>query len=119
MRLGPLRHFYSFIISDRPGNFKYSDDEVASAREKVKMWSVSYKREASTRKWKKLEEDMMNHLTPRNIRSFEKSETARDAIKFIGEHSDTTRTTAVTQQSYTFVRNFLFTLFIENDHQGI
>ena len=110
-----LRHFYSFILSDRPGNLKYNVDEVASAREKVKMWSVSYKREASTRKWQKLEEDTMNHLTPGNIRSFEKSETARDAIKIIGEHSDTTRTTAVTQQSYTLVRNFLFTqIFIEN-----
>ena len=110
-----LRHFYSFIISDSPGNFKYNVDEVASAREKVKMWSVSYKREASTRKWKKLEEDTMNHLTPGNIRSFEKSEMSRDVIKIIGEHSDTTRTTAVTQQSYTLVQNFLFTqIFIEN-----
>ena len=55
----------------------------------MKMWSVSYKRESSTRKWKKLKEDIMNHLTPANIRKFEKSSTAREAIKILGQHSDT------------------------------
>ena len=110
-----LRHFYSFLISDMPENFEFDVKEVNAAREKVKMWSVSYKRESSTRKWKKLEEDTMNRLTPANIRKFEKSSTAREAIKILGQHSDTSQTTVVSQQSYTLVRDFLFTqIFIDN-----
>ena len=110
-----LRHFYTFLISDRPKNFSFNVDEVNASREKIKLWSASYKRESSERKWKKLEEDMLNRLTPGNIRSFEKSETAREAVKVIGKHSDTSRTTGMTQQSYTLVRDFLFTqIFIEN-----
>ena len=64
---------------------------------------------------------MLNRLTPGNVRSFEKSETAREAVKIIGKHSDISRTTAMTQQSYTLVRDFLFTqVFIENaDRPGV
>jgi hypothetical protein len=55
----------------------------------------------------------MNHLTSANI-----SSTARKAIKILGQHSDTTQTTAVSQQSYTLVRNFLFTqIFIDNTNR--
>ena len=79
------------------------------------MWSVSYKRESSTRKWQKLEEDTMNRLTPANIRSFEKSSTAREAMNILGQYSDTSQTTILSQQSYTLVRHFLFTqIFINN-----
>lgn len=75
---------------------------------------MSYKRELSERRWQKLE-DMINRLTPANIRAFERSQTAKEAVKIIGEHSDTTRTTVMSQQSYTLVRDFLFTqIFIEN-----
>ena len=101
-----LRHFYTYLISDRPNNFNFDIAEVSSAREKVKLWSGSYKRQSSERKWQKLEEDMVNRLTPANIRSFEKSQTSREAVKIIGEHSDTSRTTVVSQQSYTLVRDF-------------
>ena len=39
----------------------------------------------------------------------------REAVKIIGEHSDTSRTTVVSQQSCTLVLDFLFTqIFIEN-----
>ena len=75
----------------------------------------SYKGESSEWKWQKLEEDIKNRLTPQNIRSFEKSQTAREAVKIIGKHSDSTQTTVVTQQSYTLVQDFLFTqIFIDN-----
>ncbi|CAB4032290.1 Neurofilament medium polypeptide [Paramuricea clavata] len=93
----------------------FEEPQVNAAREKVKLWSASYKRESSERKWQKLEEDMLNRLTPGNIRSFEKSQTAREAVKIIGKHSDNSQTTVVTQQSYTLVRDFLFTqIFIDN-----
>ncbi|XP_028419188.1 uncharacterized protein LOC114544894, partial [Dendronephthya gigantea] len=110
-----LRHFFSFVLSDKPESIKFNWVDVSSAREKVKMWSASYKRESNTRKWQKLEEDMLNRLTPSNIRKLEKSAAAREAIKIIGQYSDSAESTPVTQSSYTLVRDFLFTqIFIDN-----
>lgn len=110
-----LRHFYTFLLSDKPDGINFDWVDVSFSREKVKMWSASYKREASTRKWQKLEEDVLNRLTPSSIRKFEKSEAAREAVKTIGQHSDETKTTPVTQSLFTLVRDFLFTqIFIDN-----
>ena len=52
------------------------------------MWSLSYKGESCTRRWKKLEEDSWNQLTPADIQCFEKSEASREAVKLLGEYSD-------------------------------
>ena len=110
-----MSHFYTFLISDRPKNFDFDVEQVNASREKVKLWSGSFKKESSERKWQKLDEDMINRLTPANIQSFEKSPRAKKAVKIIGKHSDASRTTVVTQQSYILVQDFLFTeIFIEN-----
>lgn len=39
-------------VSDRPQNIEFNIEEANAAREKVKMWSVSYKRESNTRNGK-------------------------------------------------------------------
>ena len=110
-----LRHFYSFLLSEKPNAIKFNWLDVSSVREKVKMWSASYKRESSTRKWQKLEEDMINRLTPSNIRTLEKCVAAREAIKIIGQCSESAETTLVSQSSFTLVRDFLFTqIFTDN-----
>ena len=110
-----LRHFYSFVLSDKPDSININLLDVSSYSKKVKMWSGSYKRESSTRKWQKLEEDMLNRLTPSNIRKLEKSTAAREAIKILGQYSDSSETTPVTQSNFTLVRDFLFTqIFIDN-----
>ena len=110
-----LRHFFSFLLSSKPAEMDFSADDVKAAREKVQMWSTSYRRESSVRKWQKLEEDFQNRLTTTNIKKFEKSEAVREAIKVLGKHSDVTETTVVTQSSYTLVRDFLFAqIFTDN-----
>ena len=89
--------------------------DIKAAREKVQLWSTSYRKEASVRKWQKLEEDFQNRLTAANITKFEKSEAARNAIKELGKHSDVEEKTVVTQSSYTLVRDFFFTqIFTDN-----
>ena len=61
---------------------------------------------------------MLNRLTPSNIRKLEKSTAAREAIKIIGQYSDSDETTPVTQSGFTLVRDFLFTqIFIDNANQ--
>lgn len=83
-----LRHFFSFLLTENPDEVNFNVEEVTSSREKVRLWSTSYKRDSCTRRWMKLEEDVFNHLTPANIREFEKSEVAREAVKLIGQFSD-------------------------------
>ena len=84
-----------------------------STMEKVQMWSLSYKRESCTRRWKKL--DSWNQLTPADIQCFEKSEASREAVKLLGEYSDPVAPMEVSQSTYTLVRDFLFAqIFIDN-----
>ncbi|CAB4033290.1 Neurofilament medium polypeptide, partial [Paramuricea clavata] len=75
-----LRHFFSFLLSSKPAEMDCSADDVKAAREKVQMWSTSYRRESSIRKWKKLEEDFQNRLTTMNIKKFEKNEAVREVM---------------------------------------
>lgn len=41
-----LRHFYSFLLSDKPDGINFNWLNVSASREKVKMWSASYKKES-------------------------------------------------------------------------
>lgn len=110
-----LRHFYTFLISDNPDDVNFNADDVRAAREKIRLWSTSYKRETCTRRWKKLAEDESNRLQPADIKTFENSEAAREAIKTIGEFSGLDRNQLVTQAQYTLVRDFLFAqILIDN-----
>ena len=65
--------------------------------------------------WQKLEEGMLNRLTPSNIRTLEKSAAARDAIKILAECSESAETLLVSQSSVTLVRDFLFTQMFTDD----
>ncbi len=110
-----LRHFYTFLISDNPDDVNFNADDVRAAREKIRLWSTSYKRETCTRRWKKLAEDESNRLQPADIKTFENSEAAREAIKTISEFSGLDRNQLVTQAQYTLVRDFLFAqIFIDD-----
>ena len=82
-----LRHFYTFLLSEKPSDLQFNVDDVRAAREKVSLWSTSYKRETCTRRWVKLAEDQSKLLNPSDIKAFENSEAAREAIKTIGELS--------------------------------
>ncbi|CAB4014017.1 Neurofilament medium polypeptide, partial [Paramuricea clavata] len=110
-----LRHFFSFLLAENPDEVNFNVEEVTSSREKVRLWSTSYKRDSCTRRWMKLEEDVFNRLTPASIREFEKSEAPREAVKLIGKISDPSNAPLVTQMAYTLVRDFLFAqIFIDN-----
>ena len=112
-----LLHFYTFLLSDKPSNLCFNVDDVRAAREKVRLWSTSYKRETCTRRWVKLAEDQSHLLNPSDIKEFENSEAARKAIKIIGELSKVgiDGKENVTQANDTLVRDFpLVQIFIDN-----
>ena len=112
-----LRHFYTFLLSDKPSDLHFNVNDVRAAREKVRLWSTSYKREMCTGRWVKLAKDQSNLLNPSDIQDFEKSEAAREAVKTIGELSVASNDGKknVTQAKYILVRDFLLVqIFIDN-----
>ncbi|CAB3978646.1 Neurofilament medium polypeptide [Paramuricea clavata] len=110
-----LRHFYSFLLSEKPDGVEFNVEDINVKREKIHFWSTTYKRDSCTRRWQKLEEDTENLLTSESIQNFEKSEAAREAIKIIGQYSYPTETAPVVQALYILARDFLLVeLFIDN-----
>ncbi len=110
-----LRHYFSFLLSDRPAEVEFCTEDIRAVRDKISMWSTSYKKESCNRRWQKLEEDAKKRLTPANIQTFEKSEAACEAVKILGQHSDPTQSATMTQTTFILVRDFLFTqIFIDN-----
>ena len=74
-----LRHFYSYVLAEKPEEITTSNEVVTQLMEKVKRWSSSYKRSSLKRKWEKMEEDRIELVTPDKIQEFEKSQASRDA----------------------------------------
>jgi len=61
-----LRHFYSYVLAEKPG-IDATTELVTQMKEKVKRWSLSYKRLSQKRKWEKTEEDRVELVTPEKI----------------------------------------------------
>ena len=101
-----LKHFCSFLLSERPKDIEVKSELVTQVREKVKRWSSSYKRLGQKRMWERSEEDRLELITPEKIEAFEKSPTARDAIILLGKLSSADNV-QITQSQYTLLRDFL------------
>lgn len=101
-----LKHFCSFLLSERPKDIEVKSELVTQGREKVKRWSSSYKRSGQKRMWERSEEDRLELITPEKIEAFEKSSTARDAIILLGKLSSA-HNVQITQSQYTLLHNFL------------
>ena len=101
-----LKHFYSFLLSERPDNVEVRSELVIQVWEKVKRWSSSYKRLGQKRMWERSEEDRLELITPEKFEAFENSQTARDAIILLGQLSSA-HNVEITQSQYTLLRDFL------------
>ena len=100
-----LRHFYSYVLAEKPV-IDATTELVTQMMEKVKRWSSSYKRSSQKRKWEKMEEDRVELVTPEKIQQFERSQAARDAVILLGKLSEA-HSIEITQSQYTLVRDFL------------
>ena len=100
-----LRHFYSYVLAEKPV-IDATTELVTQMMEKVKRWSSSYKRSSQKRKWEKMEEDRVELVTPEKIQQFERSQAARDAVILLGKLSGA-HSIEITQSQYTLVRDFL------------
>ena len=101
-----LKHFYSFLLSERPNDIEVRTELVTQVWEKVKRWSSSYKRLGQKRMWERSEEDRLELITAEKFEAFENSQTARDAIILLGKLSSA-HNVEITQSQYTLLRDFL------------
>ena len=112
-----LRHFYSYVLAEKPV-IDATTELVTQMMEKVKRWSSSYKRSSQKRKWEKMEEDRVELVTPEKIQQFERSQAARDAVILLGKLSGA-HSIEITQSQYTLVRDFLLVqILIDNANRA-
>ena len=100
-----LRHFYSFTLTEQAG-VTVSKEKVISLRDKVSRWSSAFRQNCAKRHWEKMEEDFHALITSDQIRQFETSKAARDAVCLLGQLSGA-HNIQITQAQYTLIRDFL------------
>ena len=100
-----LRHFYSFALTEQL-DVDISKDEIVVLKEKISRWSSSYGKSCSKRHWQKMEEDQQLLITSVQIKEFERSQAARDAICLLGQLSGA-HAINISQSQYTLLRDFL------------
>lgn len=113
-----LRHFCSYITAEKPKSIKVDPALVLQIEEKARLWSSSYKKDSNRRHLQKMNEDLGNLITPEMVSEYERSESARSAISYIGELGGA-HSLEVTQPIYTLIRDFvLLQITIANAHRS-
>ena len=101
-----LRHFCSYVTSEKPECVDVDPALVSQIAEKARLWSMSSKKYNKRRHLEKMNKDLNNLVTPDMINEFERSESARSVVGYIekltGAHS-----LVVNQAVYTLFGDFL------------
>lgn len=112
-----LRHFYSFSLQTDNAE-DIPKEKVFAMRENITRWSSSFRNSCAKRHWEKMETDLHELITPEQIREFERSEAARNAVTLLGQLSSA-HSVEVTQSHYTLIRDFLIVqISIENANRS-
>lgn len=102
-----LQHFYSFALTEQlNADLDISKEDIIALKEKVSRCSSSFAKSCSKRHWHKMETDRQLLITPKQIKEFERSKAARDAVCLLGQLSGAHATT-ISQSQYTLIRDFL------------
>ena len=109
-----IRHFLSFVLSEEPNEISATKDQIVTLEEKMRRWAASYKKSTKKRVWQRMEEDIAKIITPEDVRKFETSKAARNAITLLGKLSGA-HMISITQQNFTLVRDFLMTEILLNN----
>ncbi|XP_068757402.1 uncharacterized protein [Montipora capricornis] len=113
-----LRNFCSFVRTEEPSSVTVNADTIQKIEEKARLWSSSYKKDSNRRHLEKQNEDLEKLVTPEMVSKFERSESARTAISYIGQLSGA-HALEVNQSMYTLIRDFILTeMTIANAHRS-
>ena len=113
-----LRHFCSYVRSEKPECVDVDPALVSQIAEKARLWSMSYKKDSKRRHLEKMNKDFNNLVTPDMINEFEQSELARRVVGYIEQLSGAL-SLVVNQAMYTLIRDFLLIeITIANAHRS-
>ena len=103
--LTSLRHWCSYILSERIAETTEAKQAVQSMFQTAGHWISSYRRDTLKRHLKKHDDDIGKLISAEDVASFDRSAVALEAVKLIATAQ--THTVAMSQQQYTHVRDFL------------
>ncbi|CAB3983100.1 Hypothetical predicted protein [Paramuricea clavata] len=115
--LGALHRFYAFLKCepvDIPGIDRTSGI-FETLCEQMKMWNKSCAKQVKTRFWDKRMEDISNLRTPEQVKQFDTSDVAREAVKILGEFEESPEHVMLSHTQYTTVRDYLLTILCINN----
>ena len=111
--LGSLNQFYRFLKCENVG-VNASSERLSSLSEQVTLWGRSYRKKSAGRHWEKQMEDISSLRTPDQIRDFETSEVAREAVRLLGKYQEK-GDAEPSQPEYTCIRDYLLTVICINN----
>ena len=113
-----LRHFCSFVLTERPDAVRVNEASVHLIDEKARLWSSSYQKVSQRMHLEKQDEDLSNLITPEMVAEYEKSESARWTVALISQLSGV-HCLQINQAEYTLIRDFILTqITIANAHRS-
>ena len=117
--LKALTDFYSFVIDEEINILGLTSEEVLRMKLRVSQWKKSYNEPAKAEEWKRMREEQSVLITPEQVKAYETSEGATNAIRLLSLVSSPYKESELTRQEYTCVRDYLLTeIEISNCHRS-
>ena len=113
--LASLNHFYIFAKCEKPDGVAATEEQLSLLSEQVKLWNKSIQRLVKGRFWEKRMDDLSSLRKPEQIKAFDLSTVAREAVKVLGKFQDKSSVDAPSNAEYTLVRDYLLTLLCINN----
>lgn len=111
-------HFYDFLINEEMLLKNYTADDIVRIKVRASNWSRSYNPAAREHEAVRYEEELDVLLTPDQIKQYESSQDARDAIKLFGDYSSPSCPT-LSQADYCIMREYLLVqISLQNSHRS-
>ena len=112
--LGSLNQFYRFLKCENM-DVGISIEQLSSLSDQVILWGRSYRKKSAGRFWEKRMEDLASLRTPEQIKEFETSKIAREAVRLLGQYDNEERADSPNQSEFTTVRDYLLTIICINN----
>ena len=108
--LASLNHFYIFAKCEKLEGVAATEEQLSLLSVQVKLWNKSIQRLVKGRFWEKRMDDLSSSRKPEQIKAFDLSKVARDAVKVLGKFQDKSSVDVPSNAEYTLVRDYVLTL---------
>jgi len=79
-----LRHFCLYVVAEKPESVEVDPALVQQIQEKVRLWSMSYKKDSNRQHLEKMDNDLSNSVTPEMVNEYGGSEAAQSTVDLLG-----------------------------------